>query len=185
MPKSPNCSYRFCGPNWETLHHQFWGQAEETPSQWFWGQTTNKSYTLVLRLNQETLTPCLHVHGADRTQRHLTSRSSGHQVPDQCDHPRSSAPGLLLLPRSSSLPTMTHLPPAHHETSKRDSPNGTKIKVKQTQCPRFEFKPCQVNDLSQSNQGIDHLISQFPPWWVHWQKSSKFEVRIQDPMKHS
>jgi hypothetical protein len=26
---------------------------------------------------------------------------------------------------------MPHLPPAHHETSKRDSPNGTRIKVKQ------------------------------------------------------
>jgi hypothetical protein len=26
---------------------------------------------------------------------------------------------------------MSHLPPAHHETSKRDSPNETKIKEKQ------------------------------------------------------
>jgi hypothetical protein len=26
---------------------------------------------------------------------------------------------------------MPHLPPAHHETSKRDSPNETKIKEKQ------------------------------------------------------
>jgi hypothetical protein len=39
------------------------------------------------------------------------------------DHPWSSTPGLLLLPRSSSLPAMSHLPPAHHETSKHDSPN--------------------------------------------------------------
>jgi hypothetical protein len=44
---------------------------------------------------------------------------------------------------------MPHLPPAHHETSKRDSPNGTKIKEKQNQnYPRFEFKPRQVNDSS-------------------------------------
>jgi hypothetical protein len=39
------------------------------------------------------------------------------------DHPRSSAPGLLLLPRSLSPPAMSHLLPAHHETSKRDSPH--------------------------------------------------------------
>jgi hypothetical protein len=29
-----------------------------------------------------------------------------------------------------SLHAMPHLPPAHHETSKRDSPNETKIKEK-------------------------------------------------------
>jgi hypothetical protein len=71
------------------------------------------------------------VPGADRTQRHPTSRPPGHRVPDLCDHPRSSAPGLLLLPRSSSLHVMPHLPPAQHETSKHDSPNETKIKEKQ------------------------------------------------------
>jgi hypothetical protein len=57
---------------------------------------------------------------------------------------------------------MPHLPPAHHETSKRDSPNETKIKEKQnkTKHPAFEFKPRQVKDSSQSNQGTDHLVSQ-------------------------
>jgi hypothetical protein len=29
--------------------------------------------------------------------------------------------------------------------------------------PEFEFKPHQVNDSSQSNQGTDHLVSQSPP----------------------
>jgi hypothetical protein len=116
---------------------------------------------LVLRLNQETHAPHLHVHGADRTRRHPTSRSPGHLVPNLCDHPRSSAPGLLLLPRSPSLHAMPHLPHAHHETSKRDSPNETKIKEKAKQnCPGFEFKHHQVNDSSQSNQGTDHLVSQ-------------------------
>jgi hypothetical protein len=44
---------------------------------------------------------------------------------------------------------MPHLPPAHHETSKRDSSNETKIEEKQKQnYPGFEFKPCQVNDSS-------------------------------------
>jgi hypothetical protein len=37
----------------------------------------------------------------------------------------------------------------------------TRIKVKQPKCPRFEFKHHQVNDSSQSNQGTDHLVSQF------------------------
>jgi hypothetical protein len=47
---------------------------------------------------------------------------------------------------------MPHLPPAHHETTKHNSPNETKIKVKQ-------FKSWHVNDSSQSNQEIDHLVS--------------------------
>jgi hypothetical protein len=56
---------------------------------------------------------------------------------------------------------MPHLPPAHHDTSKHDSPNETKIKGKTKQnCPEFEFKSRQVNDSSQSNQGTDHLVSQ-------------------------
>jgi hypothetical protein len=54
---------------------------------------------------------------------------------------------------------MPHLPPAHHETTKHNSPNETKIKVKQLNCPGFEFKPWHVNDSSQSNQEIDHLVS--------------------------
>jgi hypothetical protein len=87
--------------------------------------------TLVLRLNQETHAPNLHVPGADHTRRHSTSRPLGHQVPDLCDHPRSSIPGLLLLPRSSSLHVMSHLSPAHHKTSKCDSLNETKVKEKQ------------------------------------------------------
>jgi hypothetical protein len=71
------------------------------------------------------------VPGADRTRRHPTFRPPGHRVPDLCDHPRSSAPSLILLPQSSSLHAMPRLPPAHHETSKRDSPNETRIKEKQ------------------------------------------------------
>jgi hypothetical protein len=97
----------------------------------FEAQTEKPSTTLVLRLNQETRASSLHVPGADRTRRHPTSRPPGHRVHDLCDHPRSSAPGLLLLPRSSSLHAMPHLPLAHHETSKCDSPNETKIKEKQ------------------------------------------------------
>jgi hypothetical protein len=93
----------------------------------------NYSQTLILNLKQETHAPRLHVHGADRTRCHLTSRSPGHRVLDLCDNLRPSAPGLLLLPRFSSLHVMLHLPPAHHDTSKRDSPNEIKIKEKQNE----------------------------------------------------
>jgi hypothetical protein len=121
------------------------------PSWWFWGpnhQTraarfvaqTGKLSTLILRLNQETHAPRLHVHGADRTQRH--------RVPDLWDHSRSSALGLLLLPRSSSLHAMLHLPLTHHETSKRDSPNEHEGRIEPQKCPGFEFKPRHVNDSS-------------------------------------
>jgi hypothetical protein len=55
---------------------------------------------------------------------------------------------------------MPHLKPAHHETSKRDSANKQRIKIKQLKCPVFEFKPHQVNDSSQSNHETDHLVSQ-------------------------
>jgi hypothetical protein len=108
----------------------FEARTDEKPSERFWGQTTHKPSILVLRLNQEIRAPRLHVHGADRTRRHPTSRSLNHRVPDLCDHPRSSVLGLLLLSWSSSLHAIPHLPPAHHETSKHDSPNKTKIKEK-------------------------------------------------------
>jgi hypothetical protein len=88
----------------------------------------SQTVDLGLRLNQETRAPSFHVPGADRTWRHPTSLLSGHRVPDLCDHPQSSAPGLLLLPWSLSLHVMPHLPLAHHKTSKRDSPNETKVK---------------------------------------------------------
>jgi hypothetical protein len=95
-PKSLNRSYRFLGSNRKTLHHLIFMLNQETvttnfepkpekpsppvlrpnrrkPFQWFWGQTIDKLSTLVLRLNQETRTPRLHVHSADRTRRHPTT----------------------------------------------------------------------------------------------------------------
>jgi hypothetical protein len=118
--------------------------------------------TLVLRLNQETRASCLHVPSADHTRCHSTSRPPTHQVSDLCDHLRSSAPGLILLSRSSSLHAMPHLLPAHHKTSNHDSPNEIKVTKTKQNYPEFEFKPRQVNDSSQSNQGTDHLVSQRP-----------------------
>jgi hypothetical protein len=54
---------------------------------------------------------------------------------------------------------MPHLPPTHHETSKHDSPNETKVKKIKQNYFEFECKPRQVSDSSQSNEGIDHLVS--------------------------
>jgi hypothetical protein len=65
------------------------------------------------------------------------------------NHARSSAPCLLLLPRSSSLPAMPHLSPTHHETSKRVSPHETGSRVELPKFSRFKFKLRQVNYSSQ------------------------------------
>jgi hypothetical protein len=117
-------------PNYsQTVAIDFEAQTDEKLSEWFWCQITNKPSTLVLRLNQETRAPHLHMHDAHHTRCHPTSRSPGYRLPKLCDHLRSSAPGLLLLLWFSLLHAMPHLPPAHHETSKHDSP--TKIKEKQ------------------------------------------------------
>jgi hypothetical protein len=75
--------------------------------------------------------PALLVSTCQVQTAHGATRPPGHRVPDLCNHPRSYTPGLLLLPQSSSVHVMPHLPPAHHETSKHDSPNETKVKEKQ------------------------------------------------------
>jgi hypothetical protein len=62
---------------------------------------------------------------------------------------------------------MSHLPPAHHETSKHNSPKETTIKEKQN-----ETIPDSNSNLAKSIdnkikklevQIQDHLVSQFPP----------------------
>jgi hypothetical protein len=100
----------------QTIAIGFEAQTDEKLSQWFWGQTmTNRQPWF---------------WGSTKKPALLVCTCTVHRVPDLCDHPRSSAPGLLILPRFSSLHAMPHLPPAHHEISKHDSPNETKIKEK-------------------------------------------------------
>jgi hypothetical protein len=65
------------------------------------------------------------------------------------DHSRSSTPSLLLLPRSSSLPTMPHLSPTQHETNKHISPHNANNKIEPSKSPEFKFKLRQVNYSSQ------------------------------------
>jgi hypothetical protein len=81
---------------------------------------------------------------------------------------------------------MPHLPPAPHETSKRDSPNQTKIKEKQN-----ETVPNLNSNLAKS-MTHHNQTKELTTWFVNLpldecidNKSTKFEVEIQDPMKHS
>jgi hypothetical protein len=81
---------------------------------------------------------------------------------------------------------MPHLPPAHHETSKYDSPNEAKIKEKQN-----ETIPDSNSDLAKS-MTHHNQTKELTTWFLNLpldesidNKSTKFEVQIQDPMKHS
>jgi hypothetical protein len=61
----------------------FWDPNHQTGSAGFEAQI-GKPSTLILRLNQETRAPRLHVHDANRTWHHPTSRSPCHRVSDMC-----------------------------------------------------------------------------------------------------
>jgi hypothetical protein len=81
---------------------------------------------------------------------------------------------------------MPHLPPAHHETSKHDSPNKLKIKEKQN-----EIIPDSNSNLAKS-MTHHNQTKELNTWFLNLpldesidNKNIKFEVRIQDPMKHS
>jgi hypothetical protein len=81
---------------------------------------------------------------------------------------------------------MPYLPPAHHEASKRDSPNETKIKEKQN-----KNIPNSNSNLTKS-MTHHNQIKELATWFLNLpfdesidNKSTKFEVRIQDLIKHS
>jgi hypothetical protein len=62
------------------------------------------------------------------------------------DHLWSSAPNLLLLPRSWSMPALSHSPPTHHETSKNISPHLiTQSGLVQPTPVESKFKLEQIN----------------------------------------
>jgi hypothetical protein len=81
---------------------------------------------------------------------------------------------------------MPHLPSTHHETSKRVSPNETKVKEKQNKIiPDSNLK--LVKSMTHHNQ-----TKELTTWFLNLplnesidNKSTNFEVRIQDLMKHS
>jgi hypothetical protein len=97
MLKSPNQSCRFETQTGKPVDHGFVAkprnQCSTSPCEWYRPYTVSPGLPIVRPLSTRPM----------------------------LDHLRSSAPGLLLLPRSLSLPAMSHLSPTHHETSKRDS----------------------------------------------------------------
>jgi hypothetical protein len=81
---------------------------------------------------------------------------------------------------------MSHLPPTHHETSKRDSLNETKVKEGQNKIVP-DSNSNLVKSMTHHNQTKERTT-----WFLNLpldesidNKSTKFEVQIQDPMKHS
>jgi hypothetical protein len=130
--------------------------------------------TLVLRLNQETCAPRLLMHGTDRTWRHPTYRSSGHRVPDLC----LTIPDFLYHVSYSCL-DHRRCPPCHtyhlHTTRQANTIFHTNKgnSIEPRKCLGFEFKHQHFNDSSQLNQETDHLVSQSPPWWFHWQQKAQ------------
>jgi hypothetical protein len=81
---------------------------------------------------------------------------------------------------------MPHLPHAHHSTSKRDSPNEMNVRIKQPE-PVLDLNSNLAKSMTHHNQ-TKELIT----WFLNLpldesidNKSTKFEVRIQDPMKYS
>jgi hypothetical protein len=81
---------------------------------------------------------------------------------------------------------MPHLPPPHHETSKHDSPIEPKIKEKQNKTvPNLNSN--LAKSMTHHNQ-----TKKLTTWFLNLpldesidNKITKFEVQIQDPMKHS
>jgi hypothetical protein len=122
---------------------------QENPSEWFWGQTTG---TVATGFEAKLGNPCSSYPCA-WCRPHTTSSDLLIIRPPSTrpvlDHPRSSVPSLLLLPRSSSLPIMPHLSFTHHETSKYVSPHETNSRIEPSKLPGFNFKPRQVNYSSQ------------------------------------
>jgi hypothetical protein len=81
---------------------------------------------------------------------------------------------------------MLHLPLAHHEISKHDSPHEPKINEKQNKTIP-DLNSNLVKSMTHHNQN-----KKLTTWFLNLPldesidtKSTKFEVRIQDPMKHS
>jgi hypothetical protein len=97
------------------------------------------------------------------------------------DQPQSSAPSLLLLPRSSLLPAKPHLSPTHHETSKCVSPHETDSRVEPPKFLRFKFKWRQVNYSSE--------IKPRTTWFLNLPLTStlttqRHKVSISNPRPH-
>jgi hypothetical protein len=81
---------------------------------------------------------------------------------------------------------MPHLPPAHHETSKHDSSNETKVKEEQDETI-LDSNSNLAKSMTHHNQTKEPTT-----WFLNLpldesidNRRTKFKVLIQDPMKHS
>jgi hypothetical protein len=124
-------------PNHNNHTTSFEAKPGETVDLGFEGETRNtRSSSPCARCRPHTASPNLSIVRPLSTQPVL-------------NHPRSSTPSLLLLPRSSSLPAKPHLSPICHETIKHISPHQTNSRVEPPKFPGFKFKPREVNYSSQ------------------------------------
>jgi hypothetical protein len=139
------------------------------------------------RLNQEIRAPHLLVHGADRIWRHPTSRSFGYRVPDMCLTflgPLHPVYYFCLDPGRYPPCRIYHLHTTRQANTILHTNKGNNVEPRK--CPRFKLKSRQVNNSSHikpSNWSLGFSIS--PLISILTIKSTKFELRIQDPMKHS
>jgi hypothetical protein len=84
------------------------------------------------------------------------------------------------LPRSSSLHAMPHLPPAHHNTSKHDSPNETKVKEKQNKTVP-DSNSNLVKSMTHHNQTkklITWFLKNVLKVKLYYNLSFKFDYRV-------
>jgi hypothetical protein len=141
-------------PNhWQTVAIGFEAQTDEKPSEWFWGQTTHKPPR-----NSRYSSPCAQcIPHTDPSDLSITQPPSTRPVrPSPIICTWSPTPVTMLVATRHA---------AHATCTPRDKQiwfskrNKDKRKTKRNY-PAFEFKHRQVNDSSQLNQGINHLISQ-------------------------
>jgi hypothetical protein len=135
--------------------------------------------TKILRLNQETCAPHLLMHGADRTQRHPTYRSSGHQV--------SNMYLSLVLYTMSPTPAMI-IVAAHHVAPITYTPWDKQMRLSTW---IYRGKTTEITWISIQTTASQWLIIIKPRYWPLYfsisllmstliTKSTKFEFRVQD-----
>jgi hypothetical protein len=162
MPKSPNQKYRFWGPTKETVDLSFEAQPR----------------------NPRSSSPCAwcRLHMVSCYLPIIRPLSTWFVL----DHPRSSAQvSYSCRDPHRCLPCHTyHLHTTRQANTILHTKKGKSIEPRK--CPRFEFNPQHVNDSSHIKPrywsfgfSISPLMSPLTP------KSTKFEFRIQDPIKHS
>jgi hypothetical protein len=169
-PKSPNHIYRFWGQNRETRATSFEAKSEKTITTGFEAKP-EKTVTTDFEVKPEKVVPVIlrpnhwqtiivvlranHWQTVDLGFEAQSWNSCFSSPRAQCrlhtaspDLPIAQPPSTWLVRQSSSLLTMPHLSPTHHETSKHDSSHKTKDKGKTTKMSKFEFKSQHVNDSS-------------------------------------